>query len=54
MSAARNLHEGNYTYRMYCEMDDDGIRYEIIGGVPYAMAAPNRKHQSSLGKSATM
>ena len=50
MSTARSLHEGNYTYRMYCEMDDDGIRYEIIDGVPYAMAAPTRKHQSALGE----
>ena len=50
MSAARNLHEENYTYRKYCEMDDDGVRYEIIDGVPYAMAAPTRKHQLALGE----
>ena len=48
MSAARNLHEQMYTYRMYCEMEDDGNRYEIIDGVPYAMAAPSRQHQDVL------
>ena len=48
MSAARSFHEQMYTYRDYCEMDDDGIRYEIIEGVPYAMAAPSRQHQDVL------
>ena len=49
MSAVRNLHEDMYTYRKYCEMDDDGNRYEIIDGVPYLMAAPFRQHQRILG-----
>ena len=50
MSAARNLYEKMYTYRMYCEMEDDGNRYEIIDGVPYLMAAPSRRHQKALGE----
>ena len=50
VSAARNLYEKMYTYRMYCEMDDDGVRYEIIDGVPYMMAAPSRQHQKVLGE----
>ena len=48
--AARNLHEDMYTYRKYCEMDDDGNRYEIIDGVPYMMAAPFIQHQRILGR----
>ena len=49
MSAARNLYDKMYTYRTYCEMDDDGIRYEIIDGVPHMMAAPSSQHQKTLG-----
>ena len=48
MSAAKNLDEHMYTYRAYCEMPDDGNRYEIIDGVPYMMAAPTRQHQDVL------
>jgi Uma2 family endonuclease len=33
-----------YTYEDYVSWDD-GNRYELIGGVPYAMAAPSRDHQ---------
>ena len=50
MSAVRNLHEDMYTYRMYCDMPDDGNRYEIIDGVPYMMAAPTRQHQDIIGE----
>ena len=49
MSAARNLFEQRYTYRMYCEMEDDGNRYEIIDGVPHMMAAPSLQHQRIIG-----
>ena len=48
MAAARKLEDLIYTYKMYCEMPDDGNRYEIIDGVPYAMAAPGRRHQTVL------
>ena len=33
-----------YSYADYCEWDDDE-RWELIDGVPYAMAAPTRSHQ---------
>ena len=38
-----------YTYADYCEWDEDE-RWELIDGVPYAMAAPNRAHQGISGK----
>lgn len=50
MSAAKHLHENLYTYRKYCEIDNDNNRYEIIDGVPYMMAAPSRQHQRILGR----
>jgi Uma2 family endonuclease len=38
-----------YTYSDYCSWDD-GERWELIDGVPYAMSpAPTRKHQDVLG-----
>ena len=46
MSAALKTDDYMYTYKMYCEMPDDGKRYEIIDGVPYMMAAPSRQHQA--------
>ena len=36
-----------YTYADYCEWDDDK-RWELIDGVPYAMAAPSLNHQEVL------
>ena len=33
-----------YTYADYCLWDDEK-RWELIDGVPYAMSAPNRRHQ---------
>ena len=50
MAAAQKLkqHESKrYTYVDYCTWDDDE-RWELIDGVPYAMAAPNRSHQRVL------
>ena len=37
-----------YTYADYCNWDDDK-RWELIDGVPYAMAAPSYAHQSVSG-----
>ena len=34
-----------WTYQMYCDMPDDGNRYEIIEGELSMMAAPLWKHQ---------
>ena len=48
MAAALKLEQQGsrrYTYTDYCEWDDDE-RWELIDGVPYAMAAPTRTHQS--------
>jgi Uma2 family endonuclease len=41
----------DYTYADYLEWDlKEGERYEIIDGVPYAMAAPSIKHQRIAGR----
>ena len=37
-----------YTYEDYCELPDDGNRYEIIAGVLYMAPAPNPRHQRIL------
>lgn len=40
----------HYTYANYCSWPDD-TRYELIDGVPYAMApAPTRTHQHLVGE----
>jgi len=36
--------EKRYTYADYITWGDD-IRYELIDGIPYAMASPSRAHQ---------
>ena len=38
-----------YNYDDYCTWDDDK-RWELIDGVPYAMAAPSRRHQKISGQ----
>ena len=51
MAAARKLNQQearSYAYEDYCAWDDDE-RWELIDGVPYAMAAPNRSHQGISG-----
>ena len=45
-----NLAENmRYTYAEYLRWNDD-IRYELIDGVPYMMAAPSRMHQKVSGE----
>ena len=39
-----------YTYQNYCDMPDDGNRYEIIDGKIFMMAAPNQQHQGILSE----
>ena len=45
---AQPAYDIRYTYSDYMEWDDD-VRRELIDGVPYLMAGPNRKHQGILG-----
>ncbi len=40
--------QGNWTYRDYLGLPDDGRRYEVIDGVLYVSAAPTPKHQRKL------
>ncbi|MDR2167905.1 MAG: Uma2 family endonuclease [Clostridiales bacterium] len=47
MSALRKV-ETHYTYADYAKWDTDE-RFELIDGVPYAMASPSWKHQQVLG-----
>ncbi|MDR2183224.1 MAG: Uma2 family endonuclease [Clostridiales bacterium] len=48
MSAALKLDKKRYTYADLLNWPEDE-RWELIDGVPYAMAAPNLKHQRILG-----
>jgi len=41
--------DGYYTYADYLTWDDDR-RWELIDGKAYLMSAPNRKHQTVLGR----
>ena len=41
---AQPAYDVRYTYADYLKWDDD-VRRELIDGVPYLMAAPNRRHQ---------
>ena len=46
---AQPAYDVRYTYSDYLLWDDD-VRRELIDGVPYLMAAPNRRHQGILGE----
>jgi len=46
-STAEKLDE-YFTYEQYCKWDD-GVRYELIDGVAYMMAAPSQAHQEISG-----
>ncbi|MCL2616903.1 MAG: Uma2 family endonuclease [Defluviitaleaceae bacterium] len=48
MSAAEQFQAHRYTYNDYVTWDDD-VRWELIDGVPYAMAAPTLTHQGISG-----
>ena len=49
MSTPAEKLKERYTYEDYLTWDDD-IRYELIDGIPYAMASPLRDHQIILGE----
>ncbi|MCL2064504.1 MAG: Uma2 family endonuclease [Candidatus Cloacimonetes bacterium] len=49
MSKPQEKLEVHYTYADYLTWDDD-VRYELIDGVAYALAAPSRDHQVILGE----
>ena len=54
-SAARTLEEiwpepGEWTYKDYLNLPDDGCRYEIIEGVLYMTNAPDIDHQFAVVK----
>jgi Uma2 family endonuclease len=43
--------EKHYTYKDYKEWElEPGERYELIGGVPFMMAAPSDYHQAISGE----
>jgi len=44
------IYEKRYTYADYVSWGlKEGERYELIDGIPYAMAAPSEKHQTIAG-----
>ena len=45
---AQPAYDVRYTYSDYLQWDDD-VRRELIDGIPYLMAGPNRKHQELSG-----
>ena len=49
VNEAQPDYDVRYTYADYVLWDDD-VRRELIDGVPYVMAGPNRKHQKILGR----
>jgi len=42
--------QGEWTYEDYKRLPDDGLRYEIIGGVLYMTPAPGFDHQYIVGE----
>jgi len=42
-------YDGHFTYEDYAKWDENE-RWELIDGVPYAMAAPGYDHQDVLGR----
>ena len=49
MSTPAEKLKERYTYTDYITWDDD-IRYELIDGIPYAMASPSQFHQLALSE----
>ena len=49
---AQPAYDVRFTYADYVQWDDD-VRRELIDGVPYLMAAPNRRHQDILSNLVT-
>jgi Uma2 family endonuclease len=46
----RGAKQGQWTYKDYAALPDDGQRYEIIDGVLYMAPSPNEWHQSAVGE----
>lgn len=42
--------QGQWTYEAYAALPQDEHRYEIVDGVLYMAPAPNRGHQSAVGR----
>ena len=40
-----NIPEGEWTWERYCQLPEDGNRYEVIGGSLHMSPSPGRKHQ---------
>jgi len=45
---AQPAYDVRYTYSDYLQWNDD-VRRELIDGIPYLMAGPNRRHQELSG-----
>jgi Uma2 family endonuclease len=46
----RGAKQGQWTYKDYAALPDDGQRYEIIDGVLYMAPFPTEWHQSAVGQ----
>jgi Uma2 family endonuclease len=42
--------QGEWTYKDYCRLPDDGNRYEVIRGVLYVSPAPTTNHQRTVSR----
>jgi Uma2 family endonuclease len=42
--------QGKWTYENYCQLPDDGQRYEVIRGHLYVSAAPSVLHQRTVSR----
>ena len=42
--------QGKWTYENYCQLPDDGLRYEVIRGYLYVSAAPSYEHQFTVNE----
>src|SRR5260370_42285587 len=42
--------QGQWTYREYAAIPEDGHRYEVVNGVLYMAPAPSTDHQASVAR----